>query len=175
MTIESPSIFILLLIVPCLLITTMIYYLGKKYLEKEYRIAYMKNQSEIAQRNAHLKLNAHERIAVLLERMTFPALLYRTQMQGMEANELEAAMLVTIQKEYEHNQAQQIYVSENLWKIIRLAKDDLSNLIMEARTEEEMSIPTYSQRLMKAYSQWNPNPVDVAISANITETKSITG
>ncbi len=175
MTIESPTIFIMLLIIPCLLITAMLYYLGKQYMQKEYRIAYMNNQTQRGQENKQFKLNAYERLAVLLERMMFPSLLYRTRIGGMDAAELEAAMLVTIQKEFEHNQSQQIYVSENLWKIIRLAKDDLSSLIMESRRQSGNDVEAYTNILLQNYAQWNPNAISVALSANSKEAKTIIG
>jgi len=53
----------------------------------------------------------------------------RLQNKSMTVEDLKMAMMVTVQKEYEHNVTQQVYVSDNLWKIISLAKDDVLNTI----------------------------------------------
>ena len=48
-------------------------------------------------------------------------------------------MLVTIQKEYEHNLTQQIYISSQLWEMISLLKDESLGAINDAAVEEDGS------------------------------------
>ena len=47
----------------------------------------------------------------------------------MDAAALRYAMMIAIQKEFEHNITQQVYVSNKLWEIIKYTKDDTINTI----------------------------------------------
>jgi hypothetical protein len=76
-----------------------------------------------------LRLQAYERLMLFCERISIPNLMLRLQKKKMSVEDLKMAMMVTVQKEYEHNVTQQVYVSDNLWKIISLAKDDVLNII----------------------------------------------
>jgi hypothetical protein len=77
------------------------------------------------------------------------------------------ALLLAIQQEYEHNSSQQVYTSENLWQIIVLARQELVNMI--AQEYEEMGSndnpDAYIQKLLNAYSKWEVNPMNQALSA----------
>ena len=44
-------------------------------------------------------------------------------------NDLRLAMLIAIQQEFEHNIAQQLYVSENLWNIIILSRNNTADIV----------------------------------------------
>jgi len=47
----------------------------------------------------------------------------------MKAGEYRLALMLAIQQEYEHNITQQVYVSGQLWEIIKLARDDNMQVI----------------------------------------------
>jgi hypothetical protein len=49
--------------------------------------------------------------------------------EGMTAAQLRLSLLLAIQQEYEHNITQQVYVSDQLWQIIKIARDDAVNTI----------------------------------------------
>lgn len=81
------------------------------------------------------RLQAYERMALLCERTSLESLLLRIPPADMRAQEYEIVLLLAIQKEYEHNIAQQIYVSATLWDILRAAREDSMALIQHARTQ----------------------------------------
>ncbi len=58
------------------------------------------------------------------------------------------AMLITIQQEYEHNMSQQVYISEKLWEIITMAKNQMQNLVSTAAADR--SISTSAELVQKA-------------------------
>ncbi len=76
-----------------------------------------------------LKMQAYERLALLLERSKPASLLLRLVLKTNDAMQLKLMLLETIREEFEHNNSQQIYVSEVLWKRICLTKDRLFQLI----------------------------------------------
>ena len=113
-----------------------------------------------------LKLNAYERLALYMERISFPDLIMRVNTGKMAANTLYTALLMTIQKEYEHNLSQQVYISENLWNIIRIARQELANIVTDAYSEDpNQTQEELIQRLLKKYGGWETNPIEMAKSA----------
>ncbi len=91
-----------------------------------------KNRTTVAQR-----FQAYERLILLCERIAIPNLIMRLRTEGSSANDLRLAMLIAIQQEFEHNVTQQIYVSENLWNIIRIARDNTAEIINVAAEKVE--------------------------------------
>jgi hypothetical protein len=75
-------------------------------------------------------------------------------------------MVLSIQQEFEHNISQQIYVSDQLWQIIKLAKETMMNFI---NTNAQALDPNgSSDELVKAlFAQISEttSPNDVALNA----------
>ncbi len=109
-----------------------------------------------------LKLQAYERLIMLCERISVDNLAYRLSNSDMGVKELKNAMLIAIQQEYEHNITQQVYVSENLWKILRLAKDQMQDVI--SRTDG--STPSeFITNIYKNISDTKADPISYARKA----------
>ncbi len=89
-----------------------------------------------------LRLQACERLTLMLERINVPNLLLRLPPSG-SAKEYTAVLLLTIREEFEYNVTQQIYVSDALWSIMIQARDNVSQLIVRAAegadTAEQLS------------------------------------
>ena len=80
-----------------------------------------------------LKLQACERLTLMLERIHVPNLLLRHPPgTRVRAQEYTATLLLTIREEFEYNVTQQIYVSDALWSILVQARDNVSQLIVRA-------------------------------------------
>ncbi|HYH55896.1 MAG TPA: hypothetical protein VD772_04750, partial [Anseongella sp.] len=71
-----------------------------------------------------LRLQAYERLVLLVERITPSSLLVRKHQPGISAKELNAALIAEVRAEFEHNLAQQLYVSERSWQMVRSLKDE---------------------------------------------------
>ena len=76
-----------------------------------------------------IRLQAYERLALLLERMSPNSLVLRCYQPGMDLRLLQGVMTKNIRDEWEHNLSQQVYVSSTLWTRIREAKDEMVNLV----------------------------------------------
>jgi hypothetical protein len=80
-----------------------------------------------------LRLQACERLTLMLERIAVPNLLLRkTPPEGITAKEYTASLLLGIREEFEYNVTQQIYVSDALWSVVTQARDNVSQLIVRA-------------------------------------------
>lgn len=86
-------------------------------------------QMEKAKTTLPMRLQAYERLTLLCERITIPNLIKRLRTEGATANDFRLALLIGIQQEFEHNVTQQIYVSDNLWTILKVARDNTAEII----------------------------------------------
>ncbi|TXF90580.1 hypothetical protein FUA23_05645 [Neolewinella aurantiaca] len=99
-----------------------------------------------------LRLQACERLTLMLERINVPNLLLRLPPgTGVSAKEHTAVLLMTIREEFEYNVTQQIYVSDALWSIMIQARDNVSQLIIRAAEGAETGEQVASRlRLMSS-------------------------
>ena len=81
------------------------------------------------------RLQAYERMTLFLERISPQNLLVRLTATGMTSREFHQLLLTEIRNEYNHNVAQQVYMSENVWNLIKNAKEDLIVSINDASSE----------------------------------------
>ena len=167
LTVESVIKDILLVTIPAVLVLVTAYILLRQYFDKQYKQELLKHRFDIKKETLKFKLQAYERLALFLDRISFPNLILRIRSSNMGAKTLNMALLVAIQQEYEHNSSQQVYTSENLWNIIKLARQEMANLIAQTYTEMgyDDNADVYVEKLLKAYMEWELNPVEQAISA----------
>lgn len=76
-----------------------------------------------------IRLQAYERMALYLERISPNSLILRTFRPGMDIKTLQIAMTKSIRDEWEHNLSQQVYLTTESWNRIREAKEEMINLI----------------------------------------------
>lgn len=120
---------IIKLTIPGMLTFLAAYFVLKMYLDNQQKMQQLKMQQEQVQAGLPMRLQAYERLSLFCERIAIPSLLLRVRREGMSASELRIGLLIAIQQEYEHNITQQVYVSSQLWEIIKLARDESINFI----------------------------------------------
>jgi len=116
-----------------------------------------------------LRLQAYERIILLLERITPANLIIRVQHPGMNVSQLQSELLATIRQEFEHNISQQMYISSELWRKVTETKENLVKRIntsvielkpgspsielikelLEGQIENDVTSTTYAIELVK--------------------------
>ncbi len=114
------------------------------------------SEEEIKERDVSfaLKMQAYERFALFLERSKPASLLLRLVPKTTDAMQLKIALLETIRQEFEHNNSQQIYISEVLWKRICLTKDRLFQLIEQtAKQGGGQSAQVLAENLLREYAR----------------------
>ena len=79
-----------------------------------------------------IRLQAYERMALYLERISPDSLVLRCYQPGMDTKLLQGVMTKTIRDEWEHNLSQQVYISSEAWRRIRQAKDEMMGIINSA-------------------------------------------
>lgn len=91
-----------------------------------------KKSAEVSETVAPLMIQAFERLVLYLERIRYSVLIKRVYVPGMSRSDLQFAMIQGIQDEFEHNLAQRLYLSEELWMMVVLTKDESLKGINEA-------------------------------------------
>lgn len=76
-----------------------------------------------------LKLQAYERLIMLLERISPQQLITNNDITGTNVNQTKHIFIKAAQGEFNHNVSQQIYVSSQLWSLIRVVKEEVIDLI----------------------------------------------
>ncbi|MGB5436487.1 MAG: hypothetical protein WBM98_11410 [Maribacter sp.] len=83
-----------------------------------------------------IRLQAYERMALFLERIAIPSLVVRVAPKSTDKNDYENLLIRTIEKEFEHNLSQQIYLSDDCWNIIKAAKSATIQMIRKVALSE---------------------------------------
>lgn len=84
------------------------------------------------------RLQAYERMTLFLERIVPSKLLIRVKPQSDDKFEYESFLVHSIENEFEHNLAQQVYMSDECWQIINAAKNTTINIIRQTNMSEKV-------------------------------------
>jgi len=161
--------------IPALIVFVTIYTIMKKYMDNQYALESLKFRQGQSQDVLPLKLQAYERLMLLCERISIPNLTYRLANKDITKEQLQTSMMIAIQQEYEHNLTQQIYVSDKLWDIINLAKDQTIQIISKASESMQAGDPPSMmvERANRLINNMNMNPLEQAKSAIKQELKQL--
>ena len=160
---------------PSLVVFATAYYILKKYLDNQIIEKRIELSKDLIATKLPLKLQAYERLLLFCERIRPNNLVLRLQTPNMTNQHLRDALLISVQKEFEHNLAQQLYTSKSLWGIIRLAKDEVLNQISlsSATVDNNGNASELTTKLISIQFSEQNDPVELAINAIKEEAKMI--
>lgn len=96
-----------------------------------------------------LKIQACERLLLYIERIQFPVLVKRVFIPQMSRSDFQFSILQNVQDEFEHNLAQRLYVSEQTWQLIVLAKEEvLQNVNAVFNDNPDADVAMIAQKLV---------------------------
>ena len=112
-----------------------------------------------------IRLQAYERLALLLERISPESLIMRVNQPGMTAKQLHTELLSSIRAEFEHNLSQQVYISSQAWELIRTSRGNVINMINAAadQVKDDATAMTLSQKIFEQVVQLKSPPVQEAL------------
>ncbi len=150
--------------VPALVVFLTVYILMKYHYMKVYTMEKMKLKNENSNKTLPLRLQAYERLALFCERITPENMLLRFRKDATTGKDLEQLLILAIKQEYDHNLTQQIYVSESLWSIIKMCKNQVIELVARAAKAPDSDDPNvFSEIVLTALDE--SNPVKTALKA----------
>ena len=98
--------------------------------ENSHQKKRINNSNEL---NINLRMQAYERLTMLLERTDPCRLVLLIDKSEKDINKIELALLNSLVSEYEYNISQQVYVSDNLWNMITISKNKSAAIISSVK------------------------------------------
>ena len=105
-------------------------------------VLFLRKQSEKDLRNMQIELKkerqsfflpnrveAYQRAVLLMERISPNSLVMRLHNPGLPAKMMQSELLKAIREEYDHNVAQQIFISPKAWEMVRNSKEETIKII----------------------------------------------
>ena len=161
----SPLWEILKIVLPSLIVFFTAYFLLRDMLENSFRKRELELRMNTSSQITPLRLQAYERLALVLERISPQSLLIRISPHEMSVPDYHQLLLTQVRQEFEHNVSQQIYVSPLLWQAILIAKENLIGIIN--RSAEEVGLEAHaillSQRIIDNYVSGKDQPIIMAM------------
>ena len=128
---------VVLIIVPAAAVILMAYFFLKKSGEKELRAAHIELKRERQKFFLPSRAEAYQRSVLLMERIHPNSLVMRMQNPGLPAMAMQVKLLDAIREEYEHNIAQQLFVSPAAWELVKQSKEETLKIIHLAGKQME--------------------------------------
>ncbi|MFY0607458.1 MAG: hypothetical protein JXR10_12125 [Cyclobacteriaceae bacterium] len=121
--------------IPGVLILYTAYLLVRSFLQKQLDEVHLNLRHKNQEIVTPIRLQAYERVCLLLERISPNNIIPRLNGPEMSAKELQGALISEIRSEFSHNLSQQVYMSEDAWMYVSGAVEQLISLINESANE----------------------------------------
>lgn len=115
--------------VPSLVLFLTVFYIFHSYFEDMEKQRQVKTALKNRKLITPLRLQAYERVILLLERISPESLIMRISITGMTCKQLQTEMLSSIRAEFDHNLSQQLYISNEAWEQVKMARANTIKLI----------------------------------------------
>ena len=122
-----------------------------------------------------LRLQAYERMALFLERINPTNLLLRVNPIGDDKEAYAQLLIANIDQEFEHNLAQQIYISEECWNVIKSAKNTTITIIRNVANNEKTDNANHLREMILTSLLEKASPSDTAMAFIKNELNGILG
>ncbi|MBD3637396.1 MAG: hypothetical protein HUJ25_08595 [Crocinitomicaceae bacterium] len=168
-----------LYVVPALAVFGAVYYFTNKWFEvQQDRIKLESAQTQtqltgqgqpkedLRKHFIPMQVDAYQRLVLFLERIAPNNLVMRLNNPGLPAGAFQARLLDSIREEYEHNLAQQIFVSPEAWRITQQSKEEVLKIInMAASKMQATSMSTdLAKSIFEITAQLEFQPTERAIA-----------
>ena len=164
---------ILKYILPSMVMFIALYFVMNRFLETEHRKQLFAFKNENNKITTPLRLQAYERLVLFLERVSMDKVVLRVSKPKMSALALKNELLLTIQKEFEHNLTQQLYISNASWDAIVLAKDESLKVVRIAASQirPDATAIELGQKIFEIMVKLEKVPSQIALNALKKEMK----
>ena len=161
--------------IPALIVGCVAFLLIKNTYENELKKQVLDLKHNSKQIISPIRLQAYERLALLLERMKPDSVLLRNSGNNFTATQYRTILLSAIRSEFEHNLSQQVYVSGALWDATKKAKEETAKIINLAagKVGIDASGQDLATAILEIYVGINPTPSDAALELLRCEIKEL--
>jgi hypothetical protein len=124
---------------PSLITGGVAYYLFDSYFKDQQNTRRWLLQKDNRKDILPLRLQAYERMTLFMERINPSQLLVRITPISDDKTEYANYVIAQVEQEFEHNLAQQIYISDECWSIITTAKNATIQMIRLAVKSDKVA------------------------------------
>ncbi|WP_299261460.1 hypothetical protein [uncultured Aquimarina sp.] len=164
---------LLISLIPSLFITLLAVYYFKAHTDNEEKRRRFLLHKENQKQSLPLRLQAYERMALFLERISPGKLLLRTPPLSNDKKSYEVLLINTIEQEFDHNLTQQIYISDECWNIVKAAKNGTIALIRKTVLKEEVDSADKMREMILTTIVEKGAPSDTALAAIKSEVEDL--
>lgn len=154
------------ILIPASVVLYAVYLMVRSFIQKELELKRLEVRSRAIETVLPNRLHAYERMTLFLERMSPQNLLVRLNTGTMPAREFHQLLLAEVRNEYNHNVSQQVYISEDVWELIKNAKEDLIVTINDSASElaQEATSLDLAKKIFEKTIQKTVDPLAHALS-----------
>lgn len=126
---------LLMACVPSAVVAAISYLLIDRFLKAESKRHILEIKKESIKTTIPVRLQAFERVILLLERIDAVQVVKRSIAPGMTSGQLKMKAIAEIRNEFNHNVTQQVYLSAASWDRVVQAKEEAIKLISVTGTQ----------------------------------------
>lgn len=152
-------------IIPALVVFGVCYFTMQRLIESDYDRKMLEYRHQNKDKMLPAKVQSYERLILYLERINPSNLLIRLNQPGISASAFKIQLQNAINDEFNHNIAQQLYVSPQSWTMIKIVKEQVLALVNEAyaKVGANASGPELSKAVLEHMITMEDFPVEKAI------------
>lgn len=118
--------------IPSVVVFLTSFFLIRFYLKNEEKQRKFELSMNYKESILPLRLQAYERLVLFLERISPDSLVMRINRSDVTVSQLQNDLINGIRSEFEHNLAQQTYISSSAWEMVKAAKNSMIKLVNES-------------------------------------------
>jgi len=123
---------ILKYLLPSMVMFVVVYYFIKMFLDNQVKKQELQISETMKKTVLPIRLQAYERIVMLLERVSPTGMVLRIGSPVMTAEQLRGKIVASVREEFDHNLSQQLYISSHAWELVKNAKEEVIKLVHTA-------------------------------------------
>ncbi len=156
---------LLKVILPAGLVLWAMYLTISSFIKKELVQKELDIKAETTKTLLPIRLQAYERMALFLERISPNNLLIRLNGRAVNVSDFQQLMLAEIREEFSHNLSQQVYMSDQAWTTIKNAMNETVALINLSAKDLAPDAPAIelSKRIFEVVMNKGVNSSDEAL------------
>ena len=153
------------IVLPAGLVLYGMYLVVKSFIAREMEYKHLEVRGKSIETVLPNRLHAYERISLFLERISPQNLVTRLNSGEFSALEFQQILLGEIRNEYNHNVSQQIYMSDEVWSLVKTAKEELVMTINTSASEMENNSTSLdlAKKVLGKYMEKEIDPIEHAL------------
>jgi hypothetical protein len=149
------------ILVPAGLVLYAVFLVVRSFLQKQFDAQLVSMRMKTTDTILPIRLQAYERVCLLLERVSPNNMLLRLSDPSISAFDFQQILLAEIREELNHNLSQQVYMSDEAWNKVRATVNIIIAVIQESAQEMtyEKSSIDLAQKIFDKMMKLDADPV----------------